>query len=543
MSLVQNLLWRPLVKKTRNPQTAQDKLLKRILQTNRKTVFGKAHHFSRITNYQTFVASVPVQSYEDLRKHIEKQEDEKKPYLNQEDPVIYTQTSGTTGQPKYIPIFKSTLSQLQQVQQIFSYVQYKAISGVFSGKILSIVSPAVEGHLASGVPYGSMSGLLYKNLPRFMRSKFVVPYPVYEVEDYELKYLLIAAFSIAEKNLSCMASPNPSTFLKLADLINTHKEQLLECIETGKLESLGHRNETLKLNEHIRRCFRKQPVRARELRELSSKRALRFDEIWPHLKSVVTWTGGSCGILIPALKEQLASSTKVVELGYLSSEFRGTITIDALDNIEIPSLDENFYEFIAVNDLENEDPSFLRLKEIAQDRQYYIIATTQNGLYRYFINDIIEVVGFYNKTPMIRFVQKGKGVTNITGEKLYEPQLLQALEQLKAACHLDFNFYMMLADQDAMQYRLYIEHDPVLSTDLPEKIERQLYKLNLEYESKRKSGRLNPLKLYFLKPGSSEVYKKHCLQKGQREGQYKVVPLQYFRECSFDFTSFIHSLN
>ena len=144
-----------------------------------------------------------------------------------------------------------------------------------------------------------------------------------------------------------------------------------------------------------------------------------------------TWTSGSCRVLIPSLRKQLLPSTNIIEMGYLSSEFRGSITIDVLKNKGIPTLEENFFEFVAEEEWGSETPTFLTLEQIEEDRKYYIFVTTQNGLYRYFINDIVEVNGRYNSTPAIRFTQKGKGVTNITGEKLYENQLVQVMEAIK----------------------------------------------------------------------------------------------------------------
>ena len=71
----------------------------------------------------------------------------------------------------------------------------------------------------------------------------------------------------------------------------------------------------------------------------------------------------------------------------------------------------------------------MRLHELKQGKQYYIFATTFDGLYRYNINDIVKVKEFYLNTPCLEFVQKGKGTTNITGEKLYENQLVKAVKK------------------------------------------------------------------------------------------------------------------
>ena len=93
----------------------------------------------------------------------------------------------------------------------------------------------------------------------------------------------------------------------------------------------------------------------------------------------------------------------------------------------------------------------------------------------------------------------------------------------------------MLADPKNLQYTLYLEHEPVEALA----IEEHLLQLNIEYESKRQSGRLKPLSIQFLKDGTGEAYKKHCITNGQREGQFKVQNLQYTQNCSFDFSKHV----
>ncbi|MBB17073.1 hypothetical protein CMK22_17545 [Candidatus Poribacteria bacterium] len=537
MFLVKHTLWSSFIKATRNPQQSQNELLKQILSKNQDTVFGKEHGFEEIKSYKGFCDAVPVQSYENLREYIDKQEEEKNPYLTAEQPVMYAQTSGTTGDPKFISILKSSISQYRKSQQVFAYAVYASISGVYNGKVLGIRSPAVEGYLDTGTPYGSMSGFIYKSMPGLVRSKFVVPTEIFEIEDYELKYYLIAVFSLVEDNITLMATANPSTILKLGNIIGKQSQRLIHDIKTGTLPDLDKLSVDQKKN--IEQNFKKNTKRAGRLKNiLSEKGNLTFADIWPNLKAVCTWTSGSCRVLIPSLRKQLLPSTNIIEMGYLSSEFRGSITIDVLKNKGIPTLEENFFEFVAEEEWGSETPTFLTLEQIEEDRKYYIFVTTQNGLYRYFINDIVEVNGRYNSTPAIRFTQKGKGVTNITGEKLYENQLVQVMEAIKQEYDLDTSFFIMLADQKRLQYHLYLENESVEELELLNNLEDKLSSLNIEYENKRKSGRLQSLNLKFLKVGAGEAYKKYCIENGQREGQFKVAHLQYKEDCIFDFHQF-----
>jgi hypothetical protein len=154
------------------------------------------------------------------------------------------------------------------------------------------------------------------------------------------------------------------------------------------------------------------------------------------------------------------------------------------------------------------------------------------------MNDLVEVTGWFNRVPTIRFVQKGKGVTNITGEKLYEHQAVEAVDTVLKASGIACEFYVMLADVHAAGYMLYLEQAAVPCT-FSCKVDDQLTRMNVEYHAKRESGRLQPLRSVLLRPGTAEAYRAHCVAKGQRDAQFKLIRLQYTHDCSFDFSQYV----
>ena len=226
-------------------------------------------------------------------------------------------------------------------------------------------------------------------------------------------------------------------------------------------------------------------------------------------------------------------------MGYLASEFRGSITVDALNNIAVPTLHENFFEFVERTEWEANTPHYRRLDELEKGKEYYVIVTTHAGLFRYSIDDIVKVTGTFHNTPTIAFVQKGKSVTNITGEKLYEIQVVDAIEKVKIDHDLAIDFFIMFADPDRMLYQLYVEHYTIFDFDLSKSLDTQLMHANIEYSEKRKSDRLKPLEVLFVKSGTGDAYKKHCINRSQRESQYKITHLQYKGQQTFDFESYV----
>ena len=525
----------PFIKLTKNPEKNQWDLLKYILDLNKDTHFGRNHEFKSINSYKDFKNAVPINEYEDLRSYINQQEKTGEPYLNSQQPVMYAQTSGTTGEPKNIPILKASIESYKQSQSLFSYTQYSYDKEVYSGKLLAIVSPDIEGTLSTGTPYGAISGLIYKSMPTLLRYSYLLPFEIFTISDYDLKYYLICAFALSSENITLIATPNPSTILRLKDIIDTSLENLLQDIESGNLSWIKEIDSEKK--QRIISKFKPNKLRASQLRELKKKKgSLIMSDIWPNLRLITTWTSGNCSTLLPSLKAQLSSKSFIGEVGYMSSEFRGTVNLDIRNEIQVPTLNENFFEFVERDEWGSEGPVFLMLHEIELSKDYYIFVTTQNGLYRYFINDIIQVTGKYHNTPTIKFIQKGDGVISLTGEKLYEDQVNIAVLKVINKYNLKIKFYVMVAYSEELKYRLYIQQ-PFKSVYAQE-IEQEISHLNIEYMEKRKSGRLMPLEVICVEKGTAEEFKKYNLDKGQREGQFKLIRLLSDKDCDFDFNKF-----
>jgi GH3 auxin-responsive promoter len=529
MRLIRYREWLPLLALTERPDAIQRQLLSTILFSQRDTQFGRRHAFASIRSYEEFVRAVPVLGYEDLRQDIEGQEQLEEPLLNAERPVHYVQTSGTTGKPKHVPLIKPALEWIGQYQRLFAYAQWSGVSRIYEGQVLVIAGQTVEGYLPGGSPYGSMSGLMNEGLPQAIRQKSVLPDGILRVADVRLKYLRMAACAVAAGTLSVLATPNPSTILKLLEVIRSEFPHLLEALVVGPRHPIFSQGTawTEPLPVHGDRL-----AYLRTLIGQASK--LDLATLWPELRAVITWTGGNCSVLIPKLRSFLSSEMAVIEMGYLSSECLGSLNMDVSENRCIPTFQEHVFEFIEVNDGDDHVPDPVMLGDLCQGQKYQVLVTTRSGLYRYAMNDIVEVTGWFNRVPTIRFVQKGKGVTNITGEKLYEHQVVEAVEAVLRASGFACEFYVMLADVHTAGYTLYLEHAAVLGSFSCE-VDEQLARLNIEYKAKRESGRLQPLGTVPLRPGTADAYRAHCVAKGQRDAQFKLIRLQYTHECTFEF--------
>lgn len=530
MRLIRDREWLPLLSYTERPDEIQRELLSSILTSQRDTLFGRRHAFESIRSYKDFARAVPVLGYEDLRQDIEAQEVSGDLLLNAERPVHYVQTSGTTGNPKHVPLITSACEWIGRYQRLFSYAQWAGIPKIYDGQVLVIAGQTVEGDLPGGSPYGSMSGLMNEGLPQAIRQKSVLPDGILRVADVRCKYLRMAACAVAAGTLSVLATPNPSTILKLLEVIRSEFSHLVEALTVGPRHPIFSQGTawTEPVPIHADRL-----AYLRMLMGQASK--LDLATLWPDLRAVTTWTGGNCSVLIPKLRSLSSKEMVVIEMGYLSSECLGSLNVDVCENRCIPTFQEHVFEFIEVANGKDQMTDPVLLGDLHQGKKYQVLVTTRSGLYRYAMNDIVEVTGWFNRVPTIRFVQKGKGVTNITGEKLYEHQAVEAVETVLKSLGLVCEFYVMLANVQAAQYTLYLEHAPKSGTFAGE-VDAQLARLNVEYRAKRESDRLRPLRVLSLRAGTSEAYRSHCVAKGQRDAQFKLIRLQYTHDCSFDFS-------
>jgi hypothetical protein len=153
--------------------------------------------------------------------------------------------------------------------------------------------------------------------------------------------------------------------------------------------------------------------------------------------------------------------------------------------------------------------------------------------------------GIDHRTPLIRFVQKGKGVVSFTGEKLYEVQVIAAVDQALAALRGRYHFLAAVAELvDGTTPRLVylIEFDdPVTDQDgsaMVDRLDAALGEENDEYLTKRKSPRYGAPVIRVVRPGEFDRYRRRMVETGQRaDGQFKVLRLTSDVSFAAEFTA------
>ena len=145
------------------------------------------------------------------------------------------------------------------------------------------------------------------------------------------------------------------------------------------------------------------------------------------------WTKAAASFYLQDLPE-FFDQIPVCDITYGASEGRGTVSISSSE--QLLALRSHFFEFIAENDIASlKNP--LIAEQLKTGESYYILFTTSSGLYRYNINDIVKVVGWHNRTPLLEFQHKGGNISSFTGEKLTESQVTDALLAITTQCQVE----------------------------------------------------------------------------------------------------------
>lgn len=514
----------------KQPMSVQEKLLLGMLERNADTEIGRRFGFADIRSVKDFQERVPILDYRDHEPYIQASLRGEPRQLTAQSPCFYATTSGTTGTPKYIPVTPESRKAKSRLLKVWLSKLFGDHPGMFSGRMLSVVSPEIEEMSPAGVPCGAESGHGYRSAPKPLKAVYSSPYHTFEIRDYDAKYYTLLRIAAAQ-SVTFLFSCNPSTVLLMAQRMGEFADDIIGDIRNGTLSRKWDVPDEIRAE--CEPYLVADPARADELeRFVAETGTLRPREVWPDLKVIACWKGGSVGSYVRKFAPYFPDGVAVRDLGYLSSENRGSIPLTDAGISGPLSIETNFFEFLPEDHPGMPGPAdLLTVDQLEEGKNYYIYVTTLAGLYRYDMNDIIKVMGYYENTPMVRFLQKGKGVISFTGEKLYESQVIQAVDDALAGSSGQYEFITALGalEDDKPRYTFLVEFDEPpadgQAMDWLREIDAQLQRLNIEYHGKRDSKRLHPAALKVIKPGEFARYRKRMVEGGKLDGQFKTLKL------------------
>jgi len=242
-----------------------------------------------------------------------------------------------------------------------------------------------------------------------------------------------------------------------------------------------------------------------------------------NISFLANWTGGTLKLYIPRLRK-LFGDVPIRDIGLLASEGRFSMPLADGTAAGLAEITANVMEFIPAGEERRDNPHVLRADEVEVGGEYTLVVTNWAGLWRYNMDDRIRVVGKFEQSPLFEFLSRGKHTANITGEKITEHQVVEAMRLACARAGADVNRFVVQGRfARTPHYELRVESPlPGEASHLARCMDDALGELNMEYRSKRNSGRLGPIRTIILDPGTLDRAEEQSIhQRNGRSEQYK----------------------
>ncbi|MCQ2477231.1 MAG: GH3 auxin-responsive promoter family protein [Clostridia bacterium] len=517
---------RHLEKSSMNPMKENEELLKKILKNNANTEYGKRHDFAHIKTIEEFRKNVPISTYEDYAPYIERVKNGESNILTSSKILGYSRTSGSSGVPKYIPATSDSIKAYVKYTWTRALAlavkelnrkgkKYKPGRGIF-------LSPATNEKLPNGLPCSNIAEI------GAMRYGFLYPFiltiptgQLFDMHDGDYVYN-IYRFALADEDATFIFSVFFSINVSQLAYLKDHWQVIVDDIEKGTISDSIDINPELR--KKLSKLIRPMPERAAYLRKQFEK---GFDDtlikrLWPDM-TMISSIGNASFKPAADYVRSVAGDIPFDFSIYGASEGLVAACYE-LENTNMQLLtDSCFYEFIPAGE---DTDKVLTLDELEDGKQYEILITTQAGLYRYHLKDVIEVKGFRNKTPLISFVYRKGQYFNIAGEKFSEEDARTTIDIFNKAHGISVNDWLFYQDDSVVpgRYALAVESDADINWDESvDELEEIMGRCNKRYTSQREKAFISKMVILKQQPGTHSAWAKRCISQGASAAQIKPV--------------------
>ena len=463
------------------PLECQEQVLGNLISLASTTEWGEKYHYDEIESIEDFKKRVPLQDYESLKPYIQRTMHGEQNLLWHSDIIWFAKSSGTTSdKSKFIPISQESMDDCHYKggkDVLTIYCNNHPDTKIFSGKGLVMGGSHQMNPLNEQASFGDLSAVLIQNMP-WLGSVIQTP-------DIDVA------------------------------LMNDWEKKIERMIETVLQEDLTH----------IAGVPTWTLVLIQRILERTGKKNLL--EVFPNLELYIHG-----GVSFTPYKSQFQQLIKGSQMNYYqtynASEGFFGIQLEPNADDMLLMLDYGiFYEFIPLENLEEENPKTLQLNEVEIGKVYALVISTNGGLWRYKIGDTITFTSVY---PFkIKVAGRTKNYINAFGEELMVHNADEALAEACKATDAVIKDYtaapIFLTNQHkgGHEWLIEFEKQPTDIAQFTKILDEHLQKINSDYEAKRqKDIALQMPVIHSLQPNTFYNWLK---QKGKIGGQHKVPRL------------------
>ena len=539
---------------TKDPMKAQRNTLKKILRRNKNCELGKKYNFKDIHTIEDYQRMVPLSTYADYEPYVERMiHGREKNLMFSGINVRYCSSSGSVGKPKILPKGIKDLWNMQCIGfscSISTAAHYlKKVKGIRMpaqmGPLVLILTghPLEDGKMCNGagqVPLTYLKAIT----PTFCTSPTSLLYPEHE-ELLDTSYLQLR-FALENSKVSYLGSIVVTLLTTMFDYLEENWEMLCDDIEKGIINP--NIKITPELYKEYSKKFKPNPKRAAELRREFEK---GFDtpiapRIWPKLTWAYGMIGSNLKVYVEKLRKSIGNDIPIHNMGFAAAEgfFSMATELDVHDGVLLPHT--LFFEFLPIEDEEeggDESVTPLLIDQLEVGKKYEIVVSNFSGLYRYRMEDVVQVTRMHNNTPQIEFLYRRNLGMNIANEKTTTQMVDFAVKKTAEAMGNEFVGHSLYADYSTNPPRYCLLAEPVnpVSEEDRQKyidiLDEEFKGVNEKYYKYRRWGMINRPEVLFLKPKTYWDYRESLRAKGKVLNQIKPVTIINSEErCEFFFS-------
>lgn len=432
-----------------NPLAVQERMFRERVSSGALTQFAHEWGITGAMTPEEFAQRVPVFDYERFKPYIERMLLGERDVASRGRVRRFARSSGTTSdRSKYIPVTWESVVQnhslgMRDVAAL--YLETHPTRNLLDGEILTLGGSC---EVENGALIGDLSAVIYRSTLPWNQLTCTPGAKIALEKDFDKKCELICRYC-SKMDIRSFAGV-PSWNLSLM----------------------------------------------RRVVEYNNKRNLL--EVWPRL-GCFAHGGVSFAPYRSAFEELIPSPDMCYMETYNASEGFFAIADDPTKDDMLLMLDYGTYlEF-------RQDNEIVPLEGVKRGESYALIITSNNGLWRYEIGDVVT---FTSTDPYrICFAGRTKQFINVFGEELMVDNVEQALADVCRELDVQIEEYsvapkfMTLESRGSHQWVVEFRVPPISAEEFSSKLDKRLRELNSDYDAKRQST-LQMLELVTLEPGT-----------------------------------------
>jgi len=461
----------------------QESIFRNLLKTGSKTVFGREHHLETVKTYEEFKVAVPVRDYEQFKPYIDQIKQGKHNVLWPGQPLYFAKTSGTTSGIKYIPISKDSISNHIQTARnaLLCYMAETGNSAFANGKMI-FLSGSPELERIADIPTGRLSGIVNHHIPNYLRTNQLPSYETNCIEEWETKLDKIVEETIRQ-DMTLISGIPPWMQMYFDRLNAVSGKQIKDLFPNFSVLVHGGVN------------F--EPYKDRLL-----------DSIGKPIDTIETY---------PASEGFFAFQDSRREEGLLLNTNSGI-----------------FFEFIPADEIFNENPTRISLKEVKTGVNYALIINNNAGLWGYNLGDTIRFL----TTDPFRIVVTGriKHFISAFGEHVIGEEVEYSLMKAAKEEGVKINEFTVApyikGQGDGKSFHEWFVEFEIQPADMrafAKKVDSNMRAKNIYYDDLISGNILEPLQIHPVKKNGFIDYMKSV---GKLGGQNKVPRLSNDRSLA-----------